>query len=132
MGWCFVLLILTMKLQFLSGFFAGLYFLSVSLGICGTLLEISVKQVGQHLGEEVIVRGLVTQVVRDHDEVFICFGGKYPNQSFKGFIAAKAPIGGDKSLDALEGKKIGISGKITEYNGKPEIVISSLAQVLRN
>lgn len=51
-------------------------------------------------------------------------------RSFKGFIAATSPIGRDKALDALEGKKIGISGKITEYNGKPEIVINSLTQIL--
>jgi hypothetical protein len=62
----------------------------------------------------VIVRGRVTQVARDRGEVFICFGGKYPNQPFKAFIEASSPLAKDKTLDALAGKQIGISGKITE------------------
>jgi len=73
----------------------------------------------QNIGEEVIVRDTVTEVARDNDEVFICFEGRYPNQAFKGFIAAGSPIGRDKSLSSLAGKKIGIFGKITTYNGKP-------------
>ena len=87
----------------------GSYLLAVAGGICGMVTEINEEQVSQHIGQEVIVRGRVTQVARDRGEVFICFGGKYPNQPFKGFI----------------------SGKTAEYNGKPEIVISSLAQILR-
>jgi hypothetical protein len=121
-----------MKFQSLTGFLAALYFLSICSGVRGKPQEIGVKQVGQPIGEEVIVRGTVTQVARDNDEVFICFDGRYPNQTFKGFIAAGSPIGRDKTLNSLAGKKIGISGKITTYNGKPEIVISSLTQTLRN
>jgi hypothetical protein len=121
-----------MKFQSLTGFLAGLYFLSICSGVCGKPQEIDVKQVGQYIGEEKIVRGTVTQVARDNDEVFICFDGRYPNQAFKGFIAAGSPIGRDKTLNSLAGKKIGISGKITTYNGKPEIVISSLMQILCN
>jgi DNA/RNA endonuclease YhcR with UshA esterase domain len=113
-----------------SGFLAGCYFLSVTAGLCGKPQEIEVNQVGQHIGEEVIVRGTVTQVARSHHEVFICFGGKYPEQVFKGFIPAGSPIGRNKTLDSLEGKKIGIFGKITTYNGKAEIDISSMTQVL--
>jgi hypothetical protein len=122
----------TMKFQLVTGFLAGLYFLSISAGVCGKIEEIDERQVGQHIGQEVIVRGTVTEVARDNDEVFICFGGRYPNQPFKGFIAAGSPIGRDKTLDSLVGKKIAISGKITKYNGKPEIVISSLTQILRH
>ena len=77
------------------------------------------------------MRGTVTQVARSNGEVFICFGGRYPNQAFKGFIAAGSAIGRDKTLSFLAGKRVGIFGKITTYNGKPEILISSLTQILR-
>ena len=121
-----------MKFLSLTGFLSGIYFFTILTGVCGKPREIDVQQVGQHIGEEVIVRGTVTQVARDHDEVFICFGGRYPNQPFKGFIAAGSPIGRDKTLNSLTGKRIGVFGIITAYNGKPEMVISSLAQILRN
>lgn len=58
----------------------GSYLLAVAGGICGMVTEINEEQVSQHIGQEVIVRGRVTQVARDRGEVFICFGGKYPNQ----------------------------------------------------
>ena len=120
-----------MKSRPLSILSIGSYLLAVAGGICGMVTEINEEQVSQHIGQEVIVRGRVTQVARNRGEVFICFGGKYPNRPFKGFIEASSPLAKDKTLDALAGKQIGISGKITEYNGKPEIVISSLAQILR-
>ena len=120
-----------MKSQCLTVLLAGLCFLAIHAGVCGQPLEIDVKQAAQHIGEDVIVRGTVTEVARDHDEVFICFDGKYPHQSFKGFIAAGSPIGRDKTLNSLTGKRIGISGKVTSYNGKPEIDIHSLTQIIR-
>jgi hypothetical protein len=120
-----------MKSHFLTALLAGLWFFAICAGVCGQPLEIDVKQVAQHIGEDVIVHGIVTEVARDHDEVFICFDGRYPHQSFKGFIAAGSPIGRDKTLNSLTGKRIGISGKVTSYNGKPEIDIHSLTQIIR-
>jgi hypothetical protein len=119
------------KFLFLTGFLAGFYFLSVCAGGSGEPREITVEQVDHHLGEKIIVRGTVTEVARSNGEVFICFGRRYPNQAFKGFIAAGSAIGKDKSLNFLAGKKVGLFGKIATYNGKPEIEISSLTQILR-
>ena len=89
----------------------GSYLLAVAGGICGMVTEINEEQVSQHIGQEVIVRGRVTQVARDRGEVFICFGGKYPNQPFKGFIEASSPLVKDKTLDALAGNKSGFREK---------------------
>jgi hypothetical protein len=99
-------------------------------GCCGPVIEIDEKQVGNYVGQEVVVRGRVTQVAHDKGEVFICFGGQYPNQSFKGFIDASSPLAKDRTLSALAGKKLRIADRITEYNRKPEIVITSRSQIL--
>jgi hypothetical protein len=90
-----------MKTRLLAMLLAGFSLLAVSLGICGSFREIDVKQVANHIGQKVIVRGRVTQVARDHGEVFICFGGKYPNQPFKGFIEASSPLMKDKTFVLL-------------------------------
>ena len=119
-----------MKILSLTGFAVGFFLLSICPGACEKPREITVEQAAHHLGEEIIVRGTVTQIARSHGEVFICFGGQYPNQAFKGFIAAGSTIGRDKTLDTLAGIKIGIYGKITGYQGRPEIVIRSLNQIL--
>lgn len=120
-----------MKFLSLTGFLVGFYLLAVCPGVCEEPREITVEQVDRHLGEELIVRGTVTEVARSNGEVFICFGGHYPNQAFKGYIAAGSAIGRDETLNFLAGKKIGIFGRITTYNGKAEILIRSLTQILR-
>jgi hypothetical protein len=92
--------------------------------------EINEEQVSQHIGQEVIVRGRVTQVARDHGEVFICFGGKYPNQPFKRFIEASSPLAKDKTLDALAGNKSGFREKsptITETGDRDQLASADSA-----
>jgi hypothetical protein len=57
----------------------------------------------------------------DASKGFISFGGEYPNQKFAGFIAAGSKIATDPCIAMLQGKIIGITGKIELYHGKPEI-----------
>jgi len=55
-------------------------------------------------------------------------GGKYPNQAFTAFIpsagAAQFP-----QPQQYEGRTVAVSGKITLYKGKPEIIVTSPAQI---
>jgi DNA/RNA endonuclease YhcR with UshA esterase domain len=55
-------------------------------------------------------------------------GGKYPNQKFTAFIPANSAGQFSNSRD-YEGKTISVSGKITLYHGKPEIIVTSPAQI---
>jgi hypothetical protein len=62
---------------------------------------------------------------------FINFGGKYPHQTFTGYIPpGSALAGGSSSLADLEGKRIKITGTIALYKGKPEIKITSKDQLV--
>ena len=51
-------------------------------------------------------------------------GGRYPNSAFVAVIfpedAAKFPTAG-----SLEGKVVQVSGKVTLYKGRPEIILRS-------
>jgi len=63
--------------------------------------------------------------------IFINFGGKYPHQTFTGYIPADSALaGGDSSVAGLEGKRIKIAGTIDLYKGKPEIKITSKDQLV--
>ena len=83
-----------------------------------------------YIGKNVEVRGLVVSVTTSpFGTAFINFGRDYPNQTFAGFIAADSKIATDPQIATLQGKMIGISGTIELYQGKPEIEVTSIAQI---
>ena len=53
-----------------------------------------------------------------------------PEPIVQRIIDASSPLAKDRTLSALAGKKLRIAGRITEYNRKPEIVITSRSQIL--
>jgi RecJ-like exonuclease len=84
----------------------------------------------QYVGQEVEVRGRVVSVTTSPlGTTFINFGGDYPNQTFAGFIAAGSTISADPRLTMIQGKTIGITGKVRIHDGKPEIEIVSADQI---
>ena len=92
---------------------------------------VSDTQAEQHLGQDVTVEGVVTAVTTSRKgNTFINFGGVYPNQTFTGWIPAGTSLASDASLQALQGKKVRITGRIELYRRKPEIKIMSKDQLV--
>lgn len=60
---------------------------------------------------------------------FLDFGGRYPHQTFTGWVPARTALASDPELRSLEGKTVKITGTIDWYKGKPEIKISSKEQI---
>ena len=92
------------------------------------------EEAKNHAGENASVRGMVEQVsVSKKGHAFLNFGGNYPNQIFTGFVPAQnvANVGGEEFLRSLADNVVTVSGKIELYKGKPEIVISSPAQITK-
>jgi hypothetical protein len=73
---------------------------------------------------------VVAVFVSKRGNAFINFGDKYPNQTFTGWIPAGTPLASDPSLQLLQGKNVKITGTIELYHGKPEIKITSKAQIV--
>jgi len=83
-----------------------------------------------HAGQSVTVEGVVSEVhtARSGKETFIDMGGAYPNQAFTAVIfAASMSAVGDVS--GLTGKTVDVTGTIQMYGGKPEVIITSRAQI---
>jgi hypothetical protein len=93
-------------------------------------LVIKDSEAVHYVGKNVEVRGLVVSVTTSPlGTTFINFGRKYPNQTFAGFIAAGSKIATDQWIAGLQGKIIGITGKIELHQGKPEIKVTSIDQI---
>jgi DNA/RNA endonuclease YhcR with UshA esterase domain len=60
--------------------------------------------------------------------IFLNMGGKYPNQAFTAFIPEKSAAQ-FTDFRRYEGRTIAVTGKITLYRGKPEIVATSPSQI---
>jgi DNA/RNA endonuclease YhcR with UshA esterase domain len=60
--------------------------------------------------------------------IFLNMGGTYPNQAFTAFIpsgsAAQFP-----HAEQYDGRIVAVSGKISLYKGKPEIIVTSPSQI---
>jgi DNA/RNA endonuclease YhcR with UshA esterase domain len=84
----------------------------------------------RYLGKNVEVRGFVVSVTISRlGTAFINFGRDYPKQTFAGFVEAGSKMATDKRIAELQGKFVGITGKIELYQGKPEIKVMSTDQI---
>jgi RecJ-like exonuclease len=84
----------------------------------------------RYVGRYVEVRGVVVSVTTSPlGTAFINFGREYPDQTFAGFIAADSKMPTEK-LTTLQGKVIGIIGTVELHEGKPEIKVMSMYQII--
>jgi DNA/RNA endonuclease YhcR with UshA esterase domain len=86
-------------------------------------------EAAKHVGETATVTGTVDGFHQSgKGNIFLNMGGKYPNQAFTAFI----PSGSAAQFSQpqrYEGQTVSVSGKITLYHGKPEIVVTSPSQI---
>jgi len=61
--------------------------------------------------------------------IFLNLGGTNPNQIVTAFIPA-ASAGDFSNPQQYEGKTVAVSGKITLYHGKPEIIVTNVSQII--
>jgi hypothetical protein len=82
-----------------------------------------------HVGQTVTIEGPVGNVYTARSGMtFIDIGGRYPDNVFAAVIltddSAKFP-----NVKALDGKVVDVTGAVSLYRGKPEIIVKSADQV---
>jgi DNA/RNA endonuclease YhcR with UshA esterase domain len=87
------------------------------------------QDAAKHVGDTCTITGTVDGVHQSgKGNIFLNMGGKYPNQEFTAWIpsssAAQFP-----NPQQYEGRTVSVSGKITLYKGKPEIIVNSPSQI---
>jgi hypothetical protein len=86
---------------------------------------IDLKEIGQHMNETIVVRGDVKGTRDMGSFVLVNLGGEYPNQLLTVLLRGET-----KSLAKdIAGKQIIVKGKLIDYKGKPEIVVTEISQV---
>lgn len=83
-----------------------------------------------HVGETVTVVGSVAEVSRSRGgTVYVNFGARFPRQTFTAVALAPAPAW-TAGLDSLEGRRVGVRGRIIRYRGRVEIVLKEPGQIV--
>jgi DNA/RNA endonuclease YhcR with UshA esterase domain len=80
------------------------------------------------IGKQVIVTGVVAQVSLRPSLVFLNFDKAYPNNIFTAIVKNKN-TNEFESLSSLRGKAVSVTGKVLDYNGKPEMELTRKAQL---
>jgi DNA/RNA endonuclease YhcR with UshA esterase domain len=90
---------------------------------------ITPDQAAKHIGETVVVRGKVSQIVLSVNlTTHINFGGIYPNHVFTATIfKVKQTL--FTGVRDYAGKDVQVQGVVHLYKGKPEIVLTERAQI---
>ena len=87
-------------------------------------------EAAKHVGETATVTDRVDGVHQSgKGNIFLNMGGKYPNQAFTAWIPS-ASAAQFSNPQQYEGKTVAVSGKITLYHGKPEIIVTNVSQVI--
>lgn len=79
-------------------------------------------------GETITVTGKVSSVVKRPKVNYLNFGKSYPNHTFSVVIFPDA-LEEFGELNEYKGKEVEVSGLVSLYNGKPQIIISSQNQI---
>ena len=86
-------------------------------------------EAAKHVGETATITDRVDGVHQSgKGNIFLNMEGKYPNQAFTAFIPSSS-AGQFSQPQQYEGRTVSVSGKITLYHGKPEIIVNSRSQI---
>jgi DNA/RNA endonuclease YhcR with UshA esterase domain len=115
-------------MQFLVKWLAAIGF-TLTLAVSAQAETITPRDASQYVGDYVTVAGVVSQVSRSNGgTTFINFGGRFPNHVFYALIfrnhADTFP-----GVFELQGRNVAITGEVSLYNGKPQIILSSPGQL---
>lgn len=102
-------------------------FITLIAGIASAQTKIPAKEAAKHIGETVMVCDKVygTKFFDNSGMTLLDLGGNHPNQYLTVMIN-KEDHGKfkDKPEDYFKGANVCVTGKIIDYHGKPEIIVT--------
>ena len=85
-------------------------------------------EAAKHIGETAIVKDRVDGFHKSGKGNIFLNMGKYPNQAFTAFIPSSSAAQ-FSNPQQYEGGTVSVSGKISLYKGKPELIVNSPSQI---
>ncbi len=89
---------------------------------------IGTAEASKWIGKQVVVTGVVAQVSVRPSLVFLNFDKAYPSNLFTAIVRTKN-TNEFGNLTSFRGKAVSVTGKVQDYNGKPEMELTRKAQL---
>ena len=86
------------------------------------------KQTAKYIGKNAVVTGYIADVYKNEKVAYLNFDAKFPKNSCAAVIF-KDDFKKFGDVNRFKNKNIEVSGIISEYNGKPQIILKSTSQV---
>lgn len=86
------------------------------------------KEAKAKVGETIVVEGKVAEVSKSERIIRLNLGAKYPKQDFTLVIFPRS-FELFPEVEKLDGKTVRASGKVAEYQGRPQIVLERKDQL---
>jgi hypothetical protein len=80
------------------------------------------------IGTNAVIVGRVVEVHRTEKVVRLNFGAKFPDQVFTAVVFERS-FGVFTNLDAVVDREVRVRGKVTEYRGRPQIILNTSDQL---
>ena len=89
---------------------------------------ISCNDASKHVGDSLTVRGYVADVFESEKVSYLNFGEKFPQNVFTCTVFAGS-AGSFGELKKYRGRQVEVTGKITSYKNKPQMILWTEAQI---
>lgn len=93
-----------------------------------SLQAITSKEVKLHIGDSLIIKGYVADIYLSDKVAYLNFENKFPNNVFAcAIFSGKFDEFGD--LSKYKNKNVELTGKISTYKNKPQVILESKSQI---
>lgn len=89
---------------------------------------ISPLEAGDYNGKTVTVSGFVADIYQSEKVAYLNFVEKYPNNPFTAVIFARQ-FGDFPEIEKYRNKKVEVTGRVSMFKGKPQIILNSPDQL---
>lgn len=94
----------------------------------GELRKVSSREAAKFIGDSLTVAGYIADVFESEKVVYLNFEKKFPRNVFTCTIFA-GNAGRFGELKLYKGKNVEVTGKVTSYKNKPQMILWSEAQI---
>lgn len=99
-----------------------------SVNKSSSLKTITSREVKLHIGDSLIIKGYVADIYLSDKVAYLNFENKFPKNVFTCTVfSGKMNEFGD--LSRFKGKNVEVTGKISTYKNKPQIILNSKEQL---
>ncbi|MCB0728711.1 MAG: hypothetical protein KDD00_14710 [Ignavibacteriae bacterium] len=99
-----------------------------SQGNNNSIKVITSKEVKNHIGDSLVIRGLVADVYVSEKVSYLNFENRFPKNVFAcAIFSSKTDAFGD--LSKYKGKLVEVNGKISTFKNKPQVILNSPDQI---